>query len=136
MPDYAPFLDDTVVYIALRNTSYMDMETGDIKPNAFLLRESNLGPANGVSVIVCDYPPSIEDLVTLVPRLKSKVCGIDAITVGDIRSLPGLDVVRDAEHHAYIKGLPYIEAEDKAEARRATTLSELLARLCRRVDRL
>ncbi len=137
MPDYAPLLDDTAVYIALRNTSYMDMETGDIKPNAFLLRERDLGPANGISLIVCDDPPKIEDLPALAPGLKSKVCGIDAIIVGDIRSLgPGLDVVRDAEHHAYIKGLPYIEAEDKAEARMAATLSELLARLCRRVDRL
>jgi hypothetical protein len=137
MPDYAPFSDDTVVYIALRNTSYMDMESGDIKPNAFLLRAVDLGSANGISLIVCDNPPRLEDLATLAPRLKSKVCGIDALTVGDIRNLGhGLDVVRDAEHHAYIKGLPYIEAEDKAEARRAATLSELLALLCRRVDRL
>ena len=103
MPDYTPFSDDAVVYIALRNQTYMDSETGEVKPNAFLLRERDLGPANGVSLIVCDYPPGIEDLATLVPGLKSKVCGIDAITVGDIRSLgQGLDVVRDAEHHADI----------------------------------
>jgi len=49
MPDYEPFPDDAVVYIALRNLTYVDSETGDIKPNAFLLRERDLGPANGVS---------------------------------------------------------------------------------------
>jgi len=137
MPEYLSFPDDAVVYIALRNTSYMDLENGDIKPNAFLLRENELGPANGISLIVCNYPPKIVDLATLVPGLKSKVCGIDAITVGNIRSLGyGLDVVRDKEHHAYIKGLSYIKAEDKVEARRAAILSELLALLCRPVDRL
>lgn len=127
-----------MVYIALRNASYMDSESGNIKPNAFLLRERDLvGPTIGVSLIVCDYPPKIVDIATLVPSLKSKVCGIDAITVGDIRSLGyGLDVVRDKEHHAYIKGLSYIKAEDKVEARRAAISSELLALLCRPVDRL
>ncbi len=56
---------------------------------------------------------------------------------GDIRSLGyGLDVVRDAEHHACIKGLPYIETEDNVRAKRAATLSELPALLCQRVDHL
>jgi len=89
------------------------------------------------SLIVCDHPPKVVDLPALVPGLKSRVCGTDALTAGEIRSLgQGLDVVRDPEHHAYIKGLPYIEAEDKVEGRKAAAVSELLARLCRRVDRL
>ena len=76
-----------MVYIALRSLTYVDQETGDIKPGAFLLRERDLGPADGVSLIVCDYPPKVADLPDLVPGLKSRVCGTDALTVGDIRSL-------------------------------------------------
>lgn len=139
MPAYPPLPGDKKVYIALRNKSYQDADTGDILPSAFELRASELRDSkahdgDGISVIICDDPPKTSDLKNLVPGLRSKVCGVDVLTVADVRAL-GLDVIQDAEHHGYLQGLPYQCSGMAGDAEKATELAGKLALLSKPVDR-
>ena len=138
MPAYPLLPGDRKAYVALRNKSYQDADTGAILPSAFELRASELkdGEAHtgdGVSVILCDDPPKTSDLKRLVPALRSKVCGVDVLTVVDVRRL-GLDVIQDSEHHGYIQGLPYQYSGVAGDAERATELAGQLALLAEPVD--
>ena len=100
-------------------------------PIAFELREQD---KDGISVIISDSPPKTANVKALVPNLKSKICGIDVLTVGDIRRL-GLDVIQNAEHHGYIEGLPYQNSGIAGDAEKATELAGQLALLSEKLDR-
>lgn len=127
MPVYPPLPDDRQVYIILRNAAYQDADSGAILPSAFELRQAELkeGRAHdgdGVSLLLCDHPPLTSELKTLLPGLKSKVCGVDRLRVGDIRRL-GLEVIQDSPHHAYIQGLPYRYSGVAGDEETAITLA-------------
>jgi len=139
MPFYPPLPGDKKVYVAVRNKSYLDADTGAILPSAFELRAAELkdGKAydeDGVSVIICGDPPKTSDLKRLVPGLKSKVCGVDVLSVADVRAL-GLDVIQDSERHGYIRGLPYQYSGITVDAEKATELAGRLALFSKPVDR-
>ena len=91
MPKLRQLRDDEVVYIAIRNPNLMNVETGAIKRNAFFLRLADTdGELNGLSVTVLNHCPTIEEIKNIT-WLKSKVCGVDVLSVGKIRQI-GLDV--------------------------------------------
>ena len=107
MPQLLPLRDDEVVYIAIRNSNFMNTVTGKIAPNAFYMRERDFEgqPPHGLSTAVLDHCPGIEEIKEIT-GLKSKVCGVDILSVGSVRAV-GLKAVRVSEAKALIVGMPY-----------------------------
>jgi len=133
MPQPPPLRDDEVVYIAIRNPNFMDATTRKIKPNAFYMRPADFegDPPYGLSTTVLDHCPTIEEIMGLT-GLKSKVCGVDFLSVGAIRAM-GLRVVRIKETKALIEGMPYpINDEDYVTAGERNILAQKLVALSQR----
>ncbi|PSB01375.1 hypothetical protein [Merismopedia glauca] len=114
--------DSAIVYRALLRKQWFDVETQEINPDAFYLRQKK--QEVGLSVNLASAC-SLEECAA-----QFRNCyGIAALQVGQIRQL-GLDVVPDSPTHANIMGLPYRE-DDSALAER---LADLLAQIAQLVD--
>lgn len=133
MPQLLPLRDDEVVYIAIRNPNFMNVVTGKIAPNAFYMRERDFEgpPPHGLSVTVLDYCPTIEEIKEIT-GLKSKVCGVDIVSVGAVRAV-GLEVVRASETKALIVDMPYpANDEDYQTAEKRNLLANHLVAISKR----
>lgn len=131
-----PLRDDEFVYIAIRNPTLMNAATGKISPNAFYLRERDFEglPPHGLSTTILDHCPSIEEIKETT-GLKSKVCGVDILSVGAVRAI-GLDVIRTTETKALIVGIPYPANDDDYEtAEKRNILANRLATISKRGSR-
>ncbi len=133
MPQLLPLRDDEVIYIAIRNPNFMNTVTGKIAPNAFYMRERDFEgePPHGLSTTVLDHCPTIEEIKTIT-TLKSKVCGVDILSVGAVRAT-GLQVVRISEIKALIVGMPYPDSdEDYETAEKRNVIANRLAAISKR----
>jgi hypothetical protein len=135
---YQALDDDRIVYIALRNSNYMDADSGDILPDAFRRRKVD---TDGISITICREAPNIDE-IKQITGLKSDVCGVDQVRVGDVRVLDlGLDIIQNGPTHGCITGIPYIDLSlpaaeiDPAIIDHATKVHEALVSSCKRVDR-
>lgn len=80
---------------------------------------------HGLSTTVLDHCPSIEEIKEIT-GLRSKVCGVDILSVGAIRAV-GLEVVRVSETKAFIVGMPSPSSdEDYETAEQRNTLANKL----------
>ena len=138
MPPYGSLQDDDKVYLAIRSRGHKD-DTEKVKPNAFFLRPQDCGPNNGVSVIINPHCPTLEEAMSLTGL--TKIYGIDGLTVREIRSL-GLDVIQDADTHAYISGLPFrhdvtenLTEAQKNDAKKADVLANKLSEISQMMRR-
>jgi hypothetical protein len=113
---YPALANDEVVYRLARKRSWIDEDTGKLLPDAFYL-----GPNGSDLSVLLASTCSLELAKTGAGHL-NKVYGVHSLVVSRIRSL-GLDVVRDTDIHANIRGLPH--KEDDLET--ATVLADLLA---------
>lgn len=116
------------VYIAVRSKRFKSEDTDKIKPDAFYLRKKNDGVELGISVIVANTCPTMEEAKSLT-GLQS-IYGVDSIIVSEIEAL-GLQVLQDSATHASIVGMPYRTGEDIDVDVLADELADKLARLCR-----
>lgn len=133
MPQPPPLRDDEVVYIAIRNPNLMDAATRRIRPNAFFMRPTDFGgdPPHGLSTTVLDHCPTIKEIIGIT-GLKSRVCGVDSLSVGAVRAL-GLEVVRTMETKAFIVGMPYpIDDDDYETAEKRNILAQRLVAISQR----
>ena len=107
MPQLSPLRDDELIYIAIRNPNFMNAVSGNIAPNAFYMRDRDFEgePPYGLSATVLDHCPTVEEIKEIT-GLRSKVCGVDTLSVGAIRAL-GLEVVRTSMTKALIVGMPH-----------------------------
>ena len=117
------------VYRAASNQTWIDQENGKFLPDAFKLRKRDVDAGSGVSVLVTDDCPTLEEAARLSHR--SRVCAVCRLNVGLIRGAgKQLDALQDAVHHGYINGLPFTEDEtDLAEIQRVNDFAEVLAQL-------
>lgn len=116
------------VFIALRNKRFKNEDTDQIKPDAFYLRQKDGTIEEGISVIVADRCPTMEEAKALT-RLQS-IYGMDSIVVSDIEAL-GLQVLQDSANHASIVGMPYRTGTNLKVDVLADDLADKLARICR-----
>lgn len=108
MPQLSPLRDDELIYIAIRNPNFMNAVSGNIAPNAFYMRDRDFEgePPYGLSATVLDHCPTVEEIKEIT-GLRSKVCGVDTLSVGAIWA-PGLEVVRTSMTKALIVGMPHL----------------------------
>ena len=133
MPLLPPLRDNEVVYIAIRNPNFINAVTRKIAPNAFYMRERDFEglPPYGLSTAVFDHCPSIEEIKEIT-SLGSKVCGVDILDVGAIRTA-GLEVTRVSETKALIIGMPYpANDEDYETAEKRNILANALVAISKR----
>lgn len=118
---FEPLPNSAIVYRALLRKNWIDAETGEVKSNAYLLRENE--PGLSVRIASACSPEQC--------AAKFRNCyGVASLEVGSIRELD-LEVVQDSISHANIICLPY-SAEDRDSAVR---LARLLAEQSRVVWR-
>jgi hypothetical protein len=121
-----PGLDaECVVYRAVLRRQWIDEDSGEVKPDAFLRRPEV--DEDGISVYVagpCD-PPSVASRF-------NRCEAVAALCVGDIRGLGvRLDVIPDPPEspdfpqHACITGLPYHDDDPNSAVYLAEKLAEL-----------
>ena len=117
------------VYRVATNQTWIDSANSKFLPDAFKLRKRDVDAGSGVSVLVTEDCPTLEEAARLSHR--DKVRAVCSISVGRVRGLNlGLDVVQDAPHHACINGLPFTEDEtDLAAIKRVNDFAEVLAHL-------
>jgi len=117
------------VYRVATNQTWIDVANSKFLPDAFKLRKRDVDAASGVSVLVTDTCPNLEEAARLSHR--DRVRAVCSINVGQVRGLEqGLDVVQDAPHHACINGLPFAEDESSlAEIKRVNDFAEILSDL-------
>lgn len=116
------------VFIAVRNKRFKNEDTDEIKPDAFYLRKKNDAVELGISVIVADRCPTMEEAKSLT-GLQS-IYGIDSLLVAEVEAL-GLQVIQDSATHASIIGMPYRTGKTLEIDVLADELADKLARLCR-----
>jgi hypothetical protein len=118
--EHAGLESDGIVYRAVTRGQWIDEDTGELKPDAFLRREAD---EDGISVYIQRYC-SPEWVAAKFNRTKAVI----SVRVGDLRAL-GLEVVPDPPEspdypeHACITGLPFHD-DDPA---RAVFLAERIA---------
>ena len=120
MTEYEPLPCNSIVYRALIRKKWIDEDSGNIKADAFFLREGE----SGLSVnIAATFSPQES-----AARFK-KCSAIASLHVGRVRQL-GLDVIQDSRTHANLTGLPY-QDDNLAEAERLAGLLAKQSRLIR-----
>lgn len=117
------------VYRIATNQTWIDPVNNKFLPDAFKLRKRDVDASSGVSVLVTEDCPALEEAARLSHR--DRVRAVCSINVGRVQSLElGLNVVQDAPHHACINGLPFAEDKgDLAEIKRVNDFAEVLADL-------
>ena len=127
MPPFAALLPQDDVYRAASNQTWIDTQRGKFLPDAFKLRKRDVDANSGLSVMVVDHCPSVEESQAFSRR--SGIRAVCKLNVGQVRIL-GLDVTRDQEHHASINGLPFTDDEtDLTTIQRVNDFAEELAGL-------
>lgn len=112
----------SIVYRALLKKRWINEDTGDVKADAFFLKEKDL--PSGLSVNIAATCPPEQCAASF-----NKCSAVVSLHVGRVRDL-GLDVVPDSETHANITGLPHGE-DNLAEAERFAGLLAKQSRLIR-----
>lgn len=117
------------VYRVATNQTWIDIANSKFLPDAFKLRRRDVDASSGVSMLVTEDCPTLEEAAKRAHR--DKVRAVCSINVGRVRGLErGLDVVQDAPYHACINGLPFAEDEsDLTAIKRVNDLAEVLAHL-------
>ncbi len=115
------------VFVAVRSKRFKNEDTDQIKPDAFYLRKKNDIVELGISVIVANRCPTMEEAKSLT-GLQS-IHGVDSLVVSEIEAL-GLQVMQDSATHASIMGMPYRTGENLEIDVLADELADKLARLC------
>jgi hypothetical protein len=111
----------------------MNTETGKITPIAFYMRDRDFEgqPPYGLSTTILDHCPTIEEIKEIT-GLKSKVCGVDILSVGAVRAV-GLEVVRTSETKALIIGMSHpANEEDYETAEKRNILASALVVISKR----
>jgi hypothetical protein len=127
-PDITPWpCRNEVVYLAVRRRKFKHEDTDRIKPDAFYLREIDGQFESGISVIVAEHCPTIDEARELLGM--NTLYGIDSLSTEAIRNL-GLDVMQDSATHAEIVGLPPRTGHDLENDVRADLLANSLAQIC------
>jgi len=118
--------DEETVYRAILRRDWIDRDSNQVKPQAFLLRPAK--DNDGLSVY-----RSKRIQLNEIPTLFNRCYGVCELRVEDIRSL-GLDVVTSPggnPQHALVVGLPTLDEDPEQALVLAVELAKK-ARLCTR----
>jgi hypothetical protein len=117
--EFAPLPCNAIVYRALKKRKWINEDTGQILPDAFLLRKDEVGISVNIAT-VC----SPQECASRFNRCNA----VASLHVGRVRDL-GLDIIQNKPNHAYITGLP--QEDDLAEAERLAGLLAKKSRIIR-----
>ncbi len=118
--EFEPLSCSAIVYRALLRKKWINEDTGEVKADAFFLRENEAG----LSVNIAESCSPQKCVASF-----KKCSAVASLHVGRVREL-GLDVIRDSKIHANLTKLPH-EDDNLAEAERLAGLLAKQARLIR-----
>jgi hypothetical protein len=109
-----------IVFRALIYATWVDNDTGRVMPAAFIRRQHESGLSIGLRTSAKDFCKR---------RFNGPTYGVGTLHVGRVRDIvdADLDVIRDADDHATLTGIP-LATHDKTKAERLASLLSKQAR--------